>query len=511
MTASFYDVVVVGIRFGPLLSAALLARRGFRVLVVGQGHRPPTYETRGMLLPRAPSAFLAAHSPMARRVLSELALQTTFRRHAHATDPSLQIALPDHRLDLTVDPAGLDREIEREFPEVKRPVEDFHRLAERAGAQFDRLLERDLVWPPETFFERREFARASAHQPFDRSGNGRDPLGEFPADHPFRAVVRAPVAFATAEDPDQSNFLAAVRLYGAWLRGAANLDGGYEWLERTLIERIETHSGTVQPRDRVERILLRRGAPRAVRLAGSGEEIRCSFVISGCDLPELLQLLPDRQPFEELYEKRGEPQPRYFRYTVNIVMNAEGMPEGMGRNVLVVRDPRRAMQGDNAVHVEAPPPDEQGRRLLCLQALLPRHAVEEGNRYLETARERLLAAVAPLVPFLGRHVILVDSPHDGRPIQDMAERTVIEPEAPWDRGPSTMPIVYGYPLKTALGLGAMPVRTPIKRLLLCNEQVVPGLGDEGLFLAAWSAARVVSKADPKKEWMRRGRWTKVEL
>ncbi|MFW6050353.1 MAG: hypothetical protein ACODAU_04220 [Myxococcota bacterium] len=511
MTANYYDVVVLGMRLGSLLAGALLARRGFRVLVIGQGHRPPSYEARGLLLPRAPFAFLAAHSPIARRVLSELALQTLFRRHAHAPDPSLQVVLPDHRLDLPLEEAVLEREIEREFPEVKRPVEDFHRLVEQAGAQFDRLLERDLVWPPETFLERREFARASAHQPFDRNGNGRDPLSEFPADHPYRAVVRAPVAFATAEDPDQSSSLATVRLYGAWLRGAASVEGGHAWLERTLAERIETHSGHIRARDRAERVLLRRGAPSGVRMAGSGEEIGCGFVLTGCDLGELLRLLPNRRPFEELFERRGEPQPRYFRYTLNIVLAAEGVPEGMGRNVILVRDPSRPLHGDNVVRVEAHPADEEGRRLLCLEALLPRHAVEEDNRHLESARERLLAAVAPLVPFLGRHVILVDSPHDGRDVQDMADKTLLAPEAPWDRGPSTMPVVYGYPLKAALGLGGMPVRTPIRRLLLCNGQVVPGLGTEGEFLAAWSAARVISKSDRKKAWMRRGRWTKVEI
>lgn len=511
MSANYYDVVILGIRFGSLLAGALLARRGFRVLLLGQGYRPPLYETRGMLLPRAPFAFLAAHSPVARRVFSELALQPIFRRNAHATDPSLQVVLPRHRLDIPLDEDELHREIGREFPEVGRPVDDFHHLTRQVGAQFDRLLERDLMWPPETFFERREFARATAHQPYDRTGHGRDPLGELPEDHPFRTVVRAAVGLATSEDPEQANHLATLRLYGSWLQGAVGLDGGHDWLERTLMDRIGTHSGHVRPRDRAERILLKRGAPRAIRLAGSGEEIGCAFVLGGCDLAELMRLLPDRAPFEELFERRGEPQPRFFRFTVNVVMDAEGVPEGMGRNVILVRDPVRPLQGDNVIRLEAHPPDEEGRRLLCLETLLSRREVEEQPRYMETARERVVAAVAPLIPFVGRHVVLVDSPHDGRDVQDMVDRKQLAPPDPWDRGPGAMPVVHGFPVKTALGLGALPVRTPVKRLLLCNEQVVPGLGQEGAFLAAWSAARVISKTDRKKEWMRRGRWTKLEI
>ena len=34
---SYYDVVFIGMGFEPLLAAALLAKRGFRVLLLGQG------------------------------------------------------------------------------------------------------------------------------------------------------------------------------------------------------------------------------------------------------------------------------------------------------------------------------------------------------------------------------------------------------------------------------------------------------------------------------------------
>jgi hypothetical protein len=73
-----------------------------------------------------------------------------------------------------------------------------------------------------------------------------------------------------------------------------------------------------------------------------------------------------------------------------------------------------------------------------------------------------------------------------------------------------MPVVYACPRTRIHGTCALPVRTPIKRLLLCNEQVVPGLGLEGSFLAAWSAARTVTRS-LNRDWMNRGRWTKVDL
>ena len=53
--------------------------------------------------------------------------------------------------------------------------------------------------------------------------------------------------------------------------------------------------------------------------------------------------------------------------------------------------------------------------------------------------------------------------------------------------------------------------TPIRRLLLCNRQVLPALGIEGQLLAASAAARIVSRADRGREWMRRGLWNRVRL
>jgi phytoene dehydrogenase-like protein len=104
--------------------------------------------------------------------------------------------------------------------------------------------------------------------------------------------------------------------------------------------------------------------------------------------------------------------------------------------------------------------------------------------------------------------VLVDSPHDGLAPEGLdaeLDATVLA-----RRGPSTMPAVYSYPVLSTLDACALPIRTPIKHLLLCSGQVVPGLGSEGALLAACSAARVVTTADRSTSWMRRRLWTKVE-
>ena len=62
-----------------------------------------------------------------------------------------------------------------------------------------------------------------------------------------------------------------------------------------------------------------------------------------------------------------------------------------------------------------------------------------------------------------------------------------------------------------LSLGGEPVRGPIGRTLLVGSTVLPGLGQEGELLAAWSAVRIITRADGQKERIRRAMWNKVEL
>src|SRR5262249_13861069 len=86
-----YDVVVLGASVGALAAAALLARRSWRVLVLGHGWRAPTYTFEGKALARRPFTLLSHASPAFGRVLVELAQSQTFRRRVSALDPMLQI------------------------------------------------------------------------------------------------------------------------------------------------------------------------------------------------------------------------------------------------------------------------------------------------------------------------------------------------------------------------------------------------------------------------------------
>jgi hypothetical protein len=506
---NFYDAVLIGIGLPTLLAGGLLAKRGFRVLLVGQGQPLPSYDIDGVRLPRAPFTLNGHDSPAISRVFSELALKPLVRRRIRPLTPAFQAVLPRHRLDLSSDLDSVTRDVEREFPAVRRAVDDFMRATQRSWESINRLVERDLMWPPTGFFERREHARAALHHPFGKDEEGQRPLSELADEHPFRLLVSRALAFDDESALAEGNAQRTLRLFAATLRGAELLEGGYQGLFDLLLDSIRTHNGDVRLHDRIDRIGMKRGAIDHVRLSPSDEEVGCHFVLSGLPVARIGRLLSDRTALDEMLDELGQPKPSYLRYTLNAVLEREALLEGMTRNVLLIADPK-SQRPEHTMRIELSALEDQRRALLSAELLLKPHAGDVHTEQLATMRERALLSLDKLSPFFRRHLLWVDSPHDGRPAYDARNDTYVEAPDAFRRGPDTMPALYTYARTSLHGACALPVRTRVKRLLLCNEQVVPGLGQEGVFLTAWSAARAVTRS-LNRDWMNRGRWTKVEL
>ena len=100
-----YDVAVVGGQLAGAIAAALLARRGMKVLYVEHDGTGPGYQHEGWLLPYAPCVFPAFKSVAAlEETLEELGLNTEAHRTLKVPAPALQLLLPDERVDLFADP-----------------------------------------------------------------------------------------------------------------------------------------------------------------------------------------------------------------------------------------------------------------------------------------------------------------------------------------------------------------------------------------------------------------------
>jgi hypothetical protein len=77
-------------------------------------------------------------------------------------------------------------------------------------------------------------------------------------------------------------------------------------------------------------------------------------------------------------------------------------------------------------------------------------------------------------------------------------------------GAESLPRLWSVESAGYLDLCAEPVRGPIPGTYLVGRTVVPALGQEGELLAAWGAARIVTRRDRTRQKMRRQMWSKIE-
>ncbi len=513
-----YDVAVLGTEIGALAAAALLARRSWRVLVLGHGSRGTTYTYDGIPLARRPSSLLSGASPAWTRVLVELAQSQTFRRRVEPLDPMLQLLLPRRRFDLPPDDVAFGRECDREFPEVRRVIDDLYADLARTNAAADAAFERDITMPPGGFWERREVSRAMVGLPhLDAPVDAL--LTEFPRDHDYRIVVTTPARFATDLAADIPAF-ALARLHGAWTRGVGRLPGGDDELREFLLERVKAHGGDVALGDRAVSLVHKGGKVTGLLPHGEEHPIGVQFLVTDGPARSLLELAEGFSLSRRAQDDLPRVTPRTSRFVVSIVARDRGLPAMLGHDAFIVPasgDVGPVMvQRWSASEARGAKPyatlPEKSSLLIC-ETLFD----ADSPVALSRARKAVLAVVERFLPFLEKHYLLVDSPHDGEPLWDYRSgaKTPVDRTQLRHTGGSidAEPMIPQWEVEPASihGLCGEGLRSPLANGFVTGRTAMPALGQEGQLLAAWGVARTITKTDRKKERMRRELWSKVEL
>jgi len=521
LTSRHYDVVVLGRSLGALAAAAVLARRDFRVLLLGQGQRPQTYRFEDHVLCRRAFTLLSGSCPTWRRILHELAQSPQFRRRTIPLDPMFVMLSEGRRVEVPPDMDLFGREIDREFPEVRQLVDELYGSIAQVNALADTAFERDALWPPGTLWERFETGRIAATLPFTRGERGQDLLGKFPTGHAYRDITTIPALFASNSALLGNDFppFALARLHGAWTRGVVALARGEEELSEFLCERIAAHGGVIELDRRATALVIRRGA--AVGIIEDGEETPtgASAVLSDQSGEALAQLSGGEGITKTARDDWPRMNPEAGRFVVSLVVKTRGLPGPLSRESFVVpnerlrRDPRHPtvhLQRLEARAFSEARAEAKDETLLVAEAILPLR----GSLTLLEAREAVLSTLKGALPFLNEHLLIVDSPHDGLPLYDYrtgarreVDRVHVQTAAP---GAEAMERLWAVEPPGYLDIAGESVRGPIPNTYLVGKTVLPGLGQEGELIAAFGAAKLITRKDGARQKMRRQMWNKIE-
>lgn len=489
-TSNFYDLIVLGSDLAGLVAAALVARRGKRVLVL------PTTPIDGVdtgapePVVADPTPILCGEAPLFRRIFDELGVWQQIRRERQPIAGRLHLAFPGHRLDLTGGLANLDVELEREWPGARAPAAwaAHQRLAAACDGAWDEILGGDQPTTGDGLWERRTAAKIAAQLP----GAGVDDLAPLPVDHPLRIGARAMLPWLTHLAPGQIGPAAALHLAAQWERGPDDLIGGVPRLRAVLLERLQTHAGEVKGGLRVAELIAQRGRISGLAFFGKRDHYGCENLILADD-PALL--LGDLGPVDALRQALGIPltdgRPVARRYVLTLEVDVAGLSPALDGVVIHLPAATAAAwlegHGVGTSYIRVDP-----TVVSDAQRVVVTHIVADGEAPIDL-RERLLDHLdrANVLPFLAPHLRWSYSPHDGRGALDARMRPL--GEAPPDLRPAAMDPLYA---NTAgpppLGVALLPHTTDLRNLFLASRSVLPGLGVEGELATALTVAGAIA-------------------
>ncbi len=484
-----YDVIVVGGQIGGALSAALLAKRGYRVLLVehdGMGHG---YEHSGYLLPYAP--FVAPPlkaMPAFDEVLVELGLNTTVQRSLKPHAPDLQLILPRHRLDLHHDEQKRLAELARELGEASQRVNEAIKAAAAQHEQSDAFFKEQPELPPsgllESFSLKRQIARHS----------GLGAPSAISGDEPPMRLLAGLLPFVTyVNEPKEP--LACTRPLSQALLAPNRYPGGREGLRELFCRRFAELGGDLLWRESndtavVEEITFDGSKAVGVKLVQSDNVYRASCIVAATDAGALRRMVTDKKRHRAFTELLDMVNARRFLFAVNWVLPQRGLPRGMGDLLLV--DTGEAdlwpllVQVTAARRADGKPIEDE--RVVTAGAFVPASVRDLGEERLRALCVRIGAHLDALMPFARPHVKLQSAPYL---------------DAGGVRGARLLPHpLYEVDAEHFLGVTGLTQRTPVKNVFLASREVLPGLGLEGEILAGARAARLVQetlkKTDPLK-------------
>lgn len=492
------QIVVIGAGIGGLTAAALLAKRGYRVLVFDQAFVPggcaSTFKRRGFTFDVG-ATQVAGLEPggIHHRIFSELETELP---PATPIDPACSVYLPQESQPINVwrQRSQWQAERQRQFP----GSEPFWKLIQTlfdASLDFQR---RDPVLPPRNGWDLWQLLQAIR------------PRTSIALPYTFLSVADALRGYGLASDRRLKTFLdmqlklysqvdseETALLYAATALGLSqepyglyHLHGSMQTLSDRLVTALKRYGGQLYMRHTAERIHLNQKKATAVTVrhqkTGQTHRIEAQHIVANVTAPNLIKLLGEQAPAG--YRRRIDKLPLASgAFVVYLGVTQDAIPPGCPSHLQFLDDGNREVAENNSLFVSVSHPGDgrapTGQATITASSFTDVRNWRRCKEYRQLKQRYTEDAIARLQRYF-----------------HLNQETVVHVEAATPRTFQRFTaredgMVGGVGQRVStFGPFALATRTPIADLWLVGDSTHPGEGTAGVSYSALTAVRQIEQS-----------------
>jgi C-3',4' desaturase CrtD len=488
-------VVVIGAGIGGLTAAALLARRGYQVLVLDQAIVPggcaSTFQRKGFTFDVG-ATQVAGLEPggIHHRIFAELEIDLP---EATPCDPACAVYLPGENQPINVwrNRAKWKAEREKQFPGSDRFWQLIDNLFQASWA----FQARDPVLPPRNIWDLWQLTQAvrpgtltTLPYTFLTVGDALRGHG-LEDDWRLRTFLDLQLKLYSQVDAEETALLYAATALSVSQspQGLSHLHGSMQVLSDRLVEALEKYGGKLLMRHSVEKILVENGKVKGVLVRNQKtKEVRTETadeIVANVTVQNLVQLLGRNAP--QGYKQRVDKLPEASgAFVVYLGVDETAIPSGCPPHLQFMYDRNGAIGENNSLFVSVSRTGDgrapEGKGTIIASSFVDPKPWWRSEDYEAMKEKYTREAIARLGQFF--HLTPETILH-----QEAATPRTFARYTARDRG-----IVGGIGQRVpTFGPFGFANRTPVKNLWLVGDSTHPGEGTAGVSYSALTVVRQI--------------------
>jgi phytoene dehydrogenase-like protein len=479
-----YDVIVIGSDLSSFIAALLSARYGRKTLLIdecGLGDCLSFSDFTFNIDPLPWSGF--GSGQMFTKLLSELNIPLPDPAKISPLNPAFQAVLPEHRIDFFIDREALVHDISREYPEEGKQIQNLYQSITKVCDTLEKAIRVFLESEDPSMKERMQNWLDLPFTAGDiwRLSQKLRGLEKLPS---LGLLFDSELTLFSNQHVNHDKPLSSAYLLSLPWRGLYYLFGGKHLLIGQLRKRYEELRGeslagcsitSIRAGTKIEVDIKPKGKPISV----VGQEL----VISAKS-PALPGLLDGDKKFSKLTRRFRRVESVQYPFTLHLGVDNRGLPDRMSEYVILVSDDQAggSMETGPFLFLESSVADDtglapRGKRTLTATAFLARSPRDLDDGELKSIGERMLKTLEHFLPFLRESLAFMDME---RSIEVSRQyQHIVNPR-------------YRFSGHWLPGLATLPIKTPLRNVLITGGITFAGLGFEGEVLSGMKAGYLVA-------------------